>query len=791
METPNVKVIIYDLKFKIDETIHNHSIIKIIPPITLTEDETGKKRKVSLSKMSGGRKINLYPEAYLRPTLFIKKLDSSFNAPVHIITDLKEFLYFLYSPDIIKDNLTMLLITPCNISRKINTSFEVKEFNLEFLSNKLFPQWKHYAESSLKLKGEIEIFDLTELLNDRENEVLVMKKLIKLGHQTQHNRIWNSDRTSLENKILEYKLWRLTYECFNSISGFYETIFGINKENSQNSLSQRTFSDFLIPSSKYLFFPNANCKRSSPSSISSLFEDEFKNEDVEEFISSLASLKKCFNSISKDEIRKSKCSFLLESVFEDLLNPYLPELLKCGKTAFIRFFSLGGIPSLAEITVKSQENPWNLVISEMDDKKISQTVSQTVFNNSLNQYVLDDEGESKKALEEKREAVNLYGNVGFNTVVPVFTPKLATILKKLLRTNVLKSVCSYCILKNPRLSNENAHLSALVSLWTELIFDNDRYRSEFTEKKIKSICSTAATYLDSPLNKKYKKALFGSPELALREYLYSDADDAGAAAEVEKADDASRSRSRSHDNSRYKVCSEKLSKAIFFLYIYRAEVREEKKIKILYLLVLEFINRIFCILWSTRGLKYTRLLIFASLHDTKDQSFDHYICIVSKFLEEKLKEIDKITPEEVKKYCQRFKTEFINENGFNLSYIQEFNSTKRIGDFSLQNLRERAPALFGIPEVAVTQIFETKNLFSYAYHYLGRSRHSWTSALGKKLIPYEKSRKLARSKLQTDFENDVYKRVYQYLRGMKTEKLKSMQIKTDVKMTFQNCENVC
>nr|BDV50001.1 MAG: hypothetical protein [Porcellio scaber clopovirus] len=790
METPNVKVIIYDLKFKIGETLHNHSIIKIVPPITLTEDETGIKRKVSLSKMSGGRKINLYPEAYLRPTLLIKKLDSSFNAPVHIITDLEEYLYFLYSPDIIKDNWTMLLITPCNISRKIDTSFEVKEFNLEFLSNKLFPQWKHYAESSLKLKGEIEIFDPTELLNDRKNEVLVMKKLIKLGHQTQHNRIWNSDRTSLENKIMEYKLWRLTYECFNSISGFYETVFGINKENSQNSLYQRTFSDFLIPSSKYLFFPNENCKRSSPSSIS-LFEDKFKNEDAEEFISSLASLKKCFNSISKDEIRKSNCSFLLESVFEDLLNPYLPELLKCGKTAFIRFFPLGGIPSLAEITTESQKNPWNLVISEMDNKKTNQTVSQTVFNNSLDQYVLDDEGENKKALEEKSEAVNLYGNVGFNTVVPVFTPELATILKKLLRTNVLKSVCSYCILKNPRLSNENAHLSALVSLWTELIFDNDRCRSEFTEKKIKSICSTAATYLDSSLNKKYKKALFGSPELALREYLYSDADDAGAAAEAEEADaddagaaaeaeeaDAFRSdsrfRFRSNDDSRYKVCSETLSKAVFFLHIYRAEVREEKKIKILYLLVLEFINRIFCILWSTRGLKYTRLLIFASLHDTKDQSLDPYTCIVNKFIDEKLKEIDKITPEEVKKYCQRFKSEFINENGFNLSYIQEFNSKKRIGDFSLKNLRERAPALFGIPEVAVTQIFETKNLFSYAYHYLGRSRHSWTSALGKKLIPYEKSRKLVRSKLQMDFENDVYKRVYQYLRGMKTEKLKSM-----------------
>nr|BDV50035.1 MAG: hypothetical protein [Porcellio scaber clopovirus] len=765
METPNVKVIIYDLKFKIGETLHNHSIIKIIPPITVTEHETGIKRKVSLSKMSGGRKINIHPEAYLRPTLLSKKLDSSYNAHIHIITDLEKYLYFLYSPDIIKDNLTMLLVTPCDISRKINTSFEVKEFNLEFLSNKLFPQWKHHAESSLKFKGEIEISYPTELLKDKENELLVMKKLIKLGHQTQHHRIWNSHRTSVQNKILEYKLWRLTHECFNFISSFCETILGINKENSQNFFSQKTFSDFLIPSSKYLIFSNTNCKRSSWSSLS-IFEDEFRKEDVDEFISGLASLKKYFNSISKDEIRKSKCSFLLESVFEDLLDPHLPELLKCGKTAFLRFFSLGGIPSLAKISKKSQENPWNLIIWEIDRKKVSQTVSQTVFNNSLDQYVLDDEGENKRALEEKREAVNLYDDVGFNTVVPVFTPKLATILKKLLRTNVLRSVCSYCILKNPFLSNVNAHLSALVSLWMKLIFENDDdNRSEFTQGKIKSICSTAATYLDSPLNKKYKKALFGSPELALREYLYSD-DDAAA------SPSCSRSRSRSHDDSRYKVCSETLSKALFFLYIYRAEVREDKKIKILYLLVLEFFKRIFSILWSARGLnlKYLRFYIFASLADPKDQSIDHYICIANKFLEEKPKKIDKMTSREVRKYCQKFKNEFINEKGFNLSYIQEFRSSQRIGSFSLKNLRERAPALFGIPEVAVSQIFQTENLFSYAYHYLGKSRHSWTSALGKQLLPYEKSRILVRSKLQMDFQNDIYKRVYDYLLKIKTEK---------------------
>src|ERR1700755_2318326 len=135
--------------------------------------------------------------------------------------------------------------------------------------------------------------------------------------------------------------------------------------------------------------------------------------------------------------------------------------------SFLRYFTLTGIPVLADVSEMSQSNPWYQRIWRTDGKNIYPIVCQTILNNNS----LDEDGGGGGVVFRKKRGkgfANLDGRTPFNAIVPIFTPELAAVLKPLILTKVFTSLCSFCVLRNPFLVDEDAHFAALVRLWVEL-----------------------------------------------------------------------------------------------------------------------------------------------------------------------------------------------------------------------------------------------------------------------------------------------------------------------------------
>lgn len=151
--------------------------------------------------------------------------------------------------------------------------------------------------------------------------------------------------------------------------------------------------------------------------------------------------------ISKDEIFDNRCCAMLNSTIRDLCDPSFLDLFNRGKKAFLWYFTVTGIPISTKINNNSRMSLWKLRLELSDKSNVYPLVSHNILTSD------DDEDIFIKKDSKRDEKINssfkLDKNIVFNAVVPIFKPKVAAILKPLMKTNVFASICTFSILNNP------------------------------------------------------------------------------------------------------------------------------------------------------------------------------------------------------------------------------------------------------------------------------------------------------------------------------------------------------
>nr|BDV50052.1 MAG: hypothetical protein [Porcellio scaber clopovirus] len=538
---------------------------------------------------------------------------------------------------------------------------------------------------------------------------------------------------------------------------------------------------------------------------------QFEEADKREFIHVLLSLREDVERLAQNEenIKRSRCSVTFDSAIEALLDSNLPvKILECGKFDFLRHFTLTGIPVIVETTTRTtttndgeftddysfQKSPWNLKFELRDKNNIYSLVSQTVlsdFDRIVGKVGSRKLNENRRGFWPSREknnfiasVVELGGEFAFNSVVPIFTPEEVGILKPLFRTNVLVSLCTFCVLRDPhqRPSDKDTHLAALIGVWVELINRHEEWSRFYIQSKLKSICDTASIYLDWPHNARYKKALIETPGWALSKRF--DDDDSGDSEEEEEEEEED---SEYYDDTRIDCFSENLSKALFFLYVYRDDLKEERKIIIFSLLMREYIDRLISQLVRYNTYEVVLVYMFTSREEKFSRFTDEPLKNSTVMLEAKYcsQEIidkierkyrhrrlhhrlrnEKIVKELISKIYDKNMMEFEGRLKFRETFLKNCRDEEIIGDFCLSDLELLAFRVFGFSKNTVERLFDSQILFLYVFDCLfaahAESGKIIINTKEEKLEKYYRAKEIVASSIQRTFKVVVTNNVLRY-----------------------------
>lgn len=772
-----------------------HSVVEFASPVFLTDDEEGG-GEITNFRLNGiwSDFILFTPGGYYRPIMNNRLFEEyPINEKYNNVSTLDEILYFPMDPLTLQSELKMTLYASGNIYhlqlRIVQKGSDDMDFRL--LSEKIFPRWKSQINKRFSLYQNNESVLNYECLKLNQSDY-IMKKMVEIWHNDQKKNIEKTHLTPIQNGINDFQFKRsifLLKELIYSVTEIfreyfsrrglqlpkYRKIIGIEEEEKE----EKGVSNFLFPieiSKVQQRFRDAR------------EEEEFDENSKKDFTDKLRSIMgKLKADISKDEIFDNRCCITFNSTIRDLLDTSILDLFHCGKKAFLWYFTVTGIPILTTMTTTTinndaddtRANVWKMRLRLSDESFKYPIVSHNIVVDNNNNC--DDHSSAEnifKKIETKRQKINgikLDEKMEFNAIVPIFKPKITTILKPLIKTNVFASLCTFSILNNPNAVYSDVHFVALLRLWIKYI--NFKEQGSYIRETLESIYSIAAVYLeDHPDYATYKRMLINSPEWALTEDV---------------------------DGERhFKVESENLVKPLFFMFIYREEIEMKKIIRILELLVRELVSRLVSKLLRVISLERARRLLFVippkrkEKEDEGDEEEGHegddeeeekdvvdadysvgcrilkrkYIRLGEEmgqaFLTGKhynyyllLEKNNKMLAEILKIYCREtfsYDLNLINNFvGLNVKKLFRWTDDEDIGGFSLQTLKIMATRQFNLPEDAVNQIFDEKHLFRCVYYSLHKRKLLMKSILRDDLISYEDAFEGVAFEIREDFRNIV------------------------------------
>lgn len=284
----------------------------------------------------------------------------------------------------------------------------------------------------------------------------------------------------------------------------------IKKNYSPTISSVETSNEFLKNSSLTNYSLLSNGDSNSFICDGLALEEKFDELSQMKFITVLKSIIPQIEKIPDEEKLINQCKLTGNSFINDICDPFLPNLIECGITAFLKNITVVGIPITHEksfYSVSSSESEW----------KLKTSLSEKFFEQKLLSHAVLDSELKFSLSENSNNGRGVFSGSGkkYHGVVPLFTPKVAAILKPLMQTEIFGIICSYCIYKNIRSKYRYAHFTGLLSIWCQFLKPDSE--SDFVQMFSKLICGTAAVYLDLFDFKMYKLNLIHTPRWGLGE----------------------------------------------------------------------------------------------------------------------------------------------------------------------------------------------------------------------------------------------------------------------------------
>lgn len=711
----------------------------------------------------------------------------------HLVLSTDEFLYFPENPLFLESSLKMkLLKSGVSYNLQLDIVRKRENLDLDLFYNKILNRWCFQINKQCRLFREKK--DNKMLEEEKFAQSIYVMKTI-LGNALNHrmkvienlNQVpppflssffsssssyyfSSSSSSSLITlklrQIFELEAKKIVFECeqiFFSLS----TVFDQRKTSHEYERStlgkfseNMTFADYILPSSDN---SNENFRDGG------VEEEEFDESVKAEFITALKCVVKRIKNISESENLVNSCSIMPNcTTINDLRDPFLYELFQCGKTAFLRFFTVTGIPILAERVgfLLSRDSPWNLsvILDEKNDKY--RIVNSGILDSNLSFEINRTNGDRSITMED---------GITFNAIVPIFTPGLAQAIGPLLKTRVFESICSYTIFRNSQFVYRNAHLAGLVCIWIKFITIK-HFESPNVGWILDAIIATASSYFDSPDVKAYIKATLMEPIRMMEK--------------------------KSESNDIYNIKAENLAKPLFFAYVFRHQMSAEYKSTFISVIVKEFIGRLISKFARLQGAKSVRMRFFmlegskTILEIGEVPCSEECFIYINKLAEEiakkfqsdhhqyfPIRENERTTmttrmtnssllssclplsssPQEVEsppleiseKYCDSFLFDFNAFVGLNEKLLFGCKDEEDIGDFNLGDLKVIAEKEFNIPETVVSEIFNTKYLFRHVYFSANVSDEFWRTRWTERVISYEDARALVYGEIRSELKKIV------------------------------------
>nr|BDV50150.1 MAG: hypothetical protein [Porcellio scaber clopovirus] len=695
--------------YKVEFLNKIHTVVEFASPISFAKNSGAKWVNYNFND-SREDIIVFTPPGYFRPITNDDPLYQRYGNEKHFeVQTLEEFLYFPIGPEVLVKYLSMALyISKTGHNLQLEIVHKKNDVDLKILSHRMIPRWVFHIRKRMKFyrkdKDELDC----EYLKLSQS-IFIMKTMVESWYQIKKREIEKSLFSSIHYGIHELELKCLIFNGINLINSLTNFLLKRMKKGLPKSRS----GGGVVDISKFLFpirlsiIPFEGARK----------EEEFDESSKKDFVDKLQSIMKKLGNFSEDEISDNRCRVTFDSTIQGLRDPRFLELLNLGKKAFLWYFSITGIPIMIERKNHNILSVWKMLLNISDRDNKFPVVSHKIVNSSSTDNFFKNESN-----DEKKRYFVLDENTRLNGVVPIFTPKVVATLKPLIGTNLFASICTFSILNNPNEVFPDIHLVALLCLWIKLIISNNKHY--YQRRKLSCLISTASIYLNHPDHVRYKKVLINSPELALGEEAVN------------------------NDNVSGGVKSENLVKPLFFMFVYRDEIEEKKKIEILTLIVREFVGRLISDILKNTSLERARIRLFI-LEEGKEEEEEelnpssdlwkkknlgfcaikrHYLRlgeqITEQFLDdgyynshpfeenrEMLLEILKVFSRQV----FRLDFDFRNFFGLNMEKLLYMKNEEDIGDFTLNDLVFLARIIFALPEEAVDKIFGEENLFRIVY----------------------------------------------------------------------------
>lgn len=202
---------------------------------------------------------------------------------------------------------------------------------------------------------------------------------------------------------------------------------------------------------------------------------------------------------------EDRCSITMSSTVMDLQDPEFFERGFKDKFDFLRQITMSGIGVYAPINDAMLINPWSFAIGNILQYPYS-IISQVAMEDCV-------QSGAQMGVHNIIRPVNHEGytyndtRYGYNSIIPIFSPQAACVMKPLTATKLYTMCVTFAILKTPHLVDENIHFAALGVLWLHTI------AREESQKITSQIEATARLYLDN--YSEYSEMLRVEPARAL------------------------------------------------------------------------------------------------------------------------------------------------------------------------------------------------------------------------------------------------------------------------------------
>ena len=237
--------------------------------------------------------------------------------------------------------------------------------------------------------------------------------------------------------------------------------------------------------------------------------DEDFESDKQAFITILKDILPMIKDIESSE----QCVITLDNTLDIIRSEGFIETLTNTKSKidFLQNIGITGNGVMLNITDASTINPWVTQVKNVATQcaVLSTTAIEDLIDNpppdtNLTQY-------------EKENCVVAIQTGGgdiekVNSVIPLFTKKVADALGPIIRSRLFQLICTYSIQKSPFTLNTNAHLGALSGLLGHLL---TQPKSEWREKTIQKIRHTTSVYLDRKGLQNFIEKLWTNPARAV------------------------------------------------------------------------------------------------------------------------------------------------------------------------------------------------------------------------------------------------------------------------------------